>query len=90
MPSGCTDCAAPAAAMHPHACGPPGAVYCFLSLRCACAALHRAPAAVHGRRRTWVAKNFVKGLALCDKIGAVAEQEGHHPDLHLTGLSLAR
>lgn len=36
-------------------------------------------------RRTWVVKNFVKGLALCGKIAEVAESEGHHPDLHLTG-----
>ncbi|KAI7846265.1 hypothetical protein COHA_000245 [Chlorella ohadii] len=36
-------------------------------------------------QRTWVTKNFLKGLALCDKIAEVAEGEGHHPDLHLTG-----
>jgi 4a-hydroxytetrahydrobiopterin dehydratase len=36
-------------------------------------------------QRTWVTKNFLKGLALCEKIAEVAEGEGHHPDLHLTG-----
>lgn len=36
-------------------------------------------------RRTWVTQNFLKGLALCEKIAEVAEGEGHHPDLHLTG-----
>lgn len=30
-------------------------------------------------------KNFLKGLVLCEKIAEVAEGEGHHPDLHLTG-----
>ena len=28
-------------------------------------------------------KNFTKGLELLSRIGSVAEQEGHHPDLHL-------
>ena len=30
-------------------------------------------------------KNFVQAMQLLNKIGDVAESEGHHPDLHLTG-----
>jgi len=33
----------------------------------------------------WKTKNFLKALELCDKFGEVAEQEQHHPDLHVTG-----
>lgn len=35
--------------------------------------------------KSWNRKNFVKALDFCQKIGAVAEAEQHHPDLHLTG-----
>jgi 4a-hydroxytetrahydrobiopterin dehydratase len=30
-------------------------------------------------------KNFMKALELCSRVAEVAEAEGHHPDLHLTG-----
>jgi 4a-hydroxytetrahydrobiopterin dehydratase len=30
-------------------------------------------------------KNFVEALQSINKIGEIAESEGHHPDLHLTG-----
>ena len=30
-------------------------------------------------------KNFVESLSLLNSIGQLAEQEQHHPDLHLTG-----
>ncbi len=30
-------------------------------------------------------KNFVEALKWVNKIGEIAESEGHHPDLHLTG-----
>ena len=30
-------------------------------------------------------RNFKAGLELFSRIGAVAEAEGHHPDLHLVG-----
>lgn len=30
-------------------------------------------------------KNFVDALRWINKIGEIAESEGHHPDLHLTG-----
>ena len=33
----------------------------------------------------WKVKNFVAGLELMQRIGKIAEEEGHHPDLHLTG-----
>lgn len=36
-------------------------------------------------RRKWVAKNFQAGIDFFDKVAALAEQEGHHPDLHLEG-----
>jgi 4a-hydroxytetrahydrobiopterin dehydratase len=35
--------------------------------------------------KSWNCKNFVKSLEFCNQIGALAEAEGHHPDLHLTG-----
>ncbi|HEY8504998.1 MAG TPA: 4a-hydroxytetrahydrobiopterin dehydratase [Gemmataceae bacterium] len=36
-------------------------------------------------RRKWRAKDFAAALRFFDRIGAVAEEEDHHPDLHLTG-----
>ena len=33
----------------------------------------------------WKTRNFVMALELMKRIGDVAEGEGHHPDLHLTG-----
>ncbi|WP_165065392.1 4a-hydroxytetrahydrobiopterin dehydratase [Paludisphaera rhizosphaerae] len=36
-------------------------------------------------RREWRARNFVAGLRFFDKVGELAEDEGHHPDLHLAG-----
>ncbi len=29
-------------------------------------------------------KNFVEGLSFANKVGCIAESEGHHPDIHLT------
>lgn len=34
--------------------------------------------------RTWRAKNFKAALELSRRFGQLAEDEGHHPDLHLT------
>lgn len=31
--------------------------------------------------RTFTFRNFAEALALVDKIGAIAEAEGHHPDI---------
>lgn len=42
----------------------------------------------HGRLRLRAQlrmKSFLKALALCDRIAEVAEAEGHHPDIHITG-----
>ncbi len=36
-------------------------------------------------RKSWVAKNFVAGIAFFDQVAVLAEDEGHHPDLHLEG-----
>ena len=35
--------------------------------------------------RQWRVKDFVTGLDFFRRVGDVAEQEGHHPDLHLAG-----
>ncbi len=34
-------------------------------------------------RREWRAKNFAAALDFFNQVAAVAEAEGHHPDLHL-------
>jgi 4a-hydroxytetrahydrobiopterin dehydratase len=36
-------------------------------------------------QKEWKAKNFVKGLEFLNRVGELAESEGHHPDLHLVG-----
>jgi 4a-hydroxytetrahydrobiopterin dehydratase len=36
-------------------------------------------------RRKYKFKDFVSALAFLQKVGVVAEEEQHHPDLHLTG-----
>ena len=33
----------------------------------------------------WKVRNFMAGLELMKRLGELAEKEGHHPDLHLTG-----
>lgn len=35
--------------------------------------------------KKWVVKNFVAGMQFLQKVADLAEQEQHHPDLHLTG-----
>lgn len=35
--------------------------------------------------RSWTARSFVAALDFFNRVGEVAEQENHHPDLHLTG-----
>jgi 4a-hydroxytetrahydrobiopterin dehydratase len=35
-------------------------------------------------RREWRVKDFVTALDFFQRVGQVAETEGHHPDLHLT------
>ena len=36
-------------------------------------------------RKEWVVKNFVAGIEFFDRVARLAEEEGHHPDLHLEG-----
>jgi 4a-hydroxytetrahydrobiopterin dehydratase len=36
-------------------------------------------------RREWRVKDFQTALDFFGRIGVIAEQEDHHPDLHLTG-----
>jgi 4a-hydroxytetrahydrobiopterin dehydratase len=36
-------------------------------------------------RREWRVKNFIAALDFFRRVGDIAEAEGHHPDLHLTG-----
>jgi 4a-hydroxytetrahydrobiopterin dehydratase len=36
-------------------------------------------------RREWRVKNFVTALDLFHRVGRIAEEQGHHPDLHLVG-----
>jgi 4a-hydroxytetrahydrobiopterin dehydratase len=35
--------------------------------------------------RSWTVKNFLAGIDFFNKVAALAEDEGHHPDLHLEG-----
>lgn len=36
-------------------------------------------------RREWRVKDFATALDFFHRVGRIAEDEGHHPDLHLTG-----
>jgi 4a-hydroxytetrahydrobiopterin dehydratase len=36
-------------------------------------------------RKDWVVKHFMAGLEFFNAVAEVAEDEGHHPDLHLEG-----
>ncbi len=36
-------------------------------------------------RKDWVVKNFMAGLDFFNRVAEIAEQDGHHPDLHLEG-----
>lgn len=36
-------------------------------------------------RREWNAGTFVNALLFFQQVGEIAEEQGHHPDLHLTG-----
>jgi len=36
-------------------------------------------------RKEWVVKNFMAGIEFFDRVADLAEEEGHHPDLHLEG-----
>ena len=36
-------------------------------------------------RKDWTVKNFLAGIDFFQRVAALAEDEGHHPDLHLEG-----
>jgi 4a-hydroxytetrahydrobiopterin dehydratase len=36
-------------------------------------------------RRQWIVKDFVTAIEFFDKVAQLAENDDHHPDLHLTG-----
>ena len=36
-------------------------------------------------RQEWKVQDFKAGLEVFNRIGLIAEKEGHHPDLHLVG-----
>ena len=38
----------------------------------------------HHLEKLYKFKNFVEALAFTNKIGAIAEEQGHHPDIYLT------
>jgi 4a-hydroxytetrahydrobiopterin dehydratase len=38
-----------------------------------------------GIRREWRAKDFTTALDFFNRVGRIAEDQDHHPDLHLTG-----
>jgi len=38
----------------------------------------------HHLERLWLFPDFAAALAFTNALGAVAEAEGHHPDIHLT------
>ena len=40
--------------------------------------------------RAFVMKSFSAGIDLITRIAAAAEEEGHHPDIHLTGYRTVR
>lgn len=36
-------------------------------------------------RKDWKVKNFLAGMRFFEEVARVAEEDGHHPDLHLEG-----
>ena len=36
-------------------------------------------------RKEWTVKHFMAGIRFFNQVAAVAEGEGHHPDLHIVG-----
>ena len=36
-------------------------------------------------RKEWIVKNFMAGIRFFEEVARIAEDEGHHPDLHLVG-----
>ncbi|HPM83203.1 MAG TPA: 4a-hydroxytetrahydrobiopterin dehydratase [Candidatus Anammoximicrobium sp.] len=36
-------------------------------------------------RKDWTVKNFMAGMDFFNRVAQLAEQDGHHPDIHLEG-----
>jgi 4a-hydroxytetrahydrobiopterin dehydratase len=36
-------------------------------------------------RKDWIVKNFMAGIDFFDAVAKIAEEDAHHPDLHLEG-----
>jgi 4a-hydroxytetrahydrobiopterin dehydratase len=36
-------------------------------------------------KKDWTFKNFMSGMAFFERVAQIAEEDGHHPDLHLVG-----
>jgi len=36
-------------------------------------------------RREWIVKNFTAAIDFFNRVAQLAEEQGHHPDLHLVG-----
>lgn len=36
-------------------------------------------------RKDWTVKHFMAGMDFFQRVAEVAEQDGHHPDIHLSG-----
>ena len=36
-------------------------------------------------RKDWTVKNFLAGMDFFNSVARIAEEDGHHPDLHLEG-----
>jgi 4a-hydroxytetrahydrobiopterin dehydratase len=36
-------------------------------------------------RKDWTVKNFMAGMRFFEEVAELAEEDGHHPDLHLEG-----
>ncbi|PQO32573.1 4a-hydroxytetrahydrobiopterin dehydratase [Bremerella cremea] len=36
-------------------------------------------------RKDWTVKNFMAGMNFFNKVAEIAEEDGHHPDLHIAG-----
>jgi 4a-hydroxytetrahydrobiopterin dehydratase len=36
-------------------------------------------------RKDWVVRDFVAGMEFLNRVAALAEEEGHHPDIHVWG-----
>jgi len=36
-------------------------------------------------RKDWTVKNFMAGMEFLNQVASLAEEDGHHPDIHLEG-----